>query len=108
MIKIISHNAETTLEQFHQHLAANGELNDIVIGRYIEAVRDFASWHESYSGEIFRLGKISTFVLIPYQNALKQRGMKPITIQRQIAMLKSLFEWFASTTAPQDSSAQGL
>jgi site-specific recombinase XerD len=108
MIKIISYNAETILEQFHQHLAANGKLSDAMIGGYIAAVRDFASWYESYSGECFRLGSISTFVLIPYKAALEERGLKSLHIKRQIAILKSLFEWIASATPPPDNASQGL
>lgn len=108
MIKIISHNAETILEQFHQHLAANRKLTDVVIGSYIAAVRDFASWYESYSGECFRLGSISTFVLIPYKATLEERGFKSLHIKRQIAILKSLFEWITSVTPPPDNVSQGL
>lgn len=105
MIKIISHNAETILEQFHQHLAASGQFSDAVIGGYIEAVRDFASWYESFSGECFRLGTIATFALGPYQAALHERGLRSLIVKRQIAMLKILFEWSATAAAASDASA---
>jgi site-specific recombinase XerD len=95
MIQIISNNAETILERFHQHLAAHGNLSDAVMGGYIAAVRDFASWYESYTGESFHLRNISTPALIPYQLSLQERGMKPLAVKRHIAMLTRLFEWAA-------------
>lgn len=95
MIKIISHNAETILERFHQHLAAHGDLSDAVIGGYIATVRDFASWYESYTGESFHLGSVSTSTLIPYQLTLQERGVNPLAVKRYIAMLRRLFEWAA-------------
>ena len=105
MIQIISHNAETILERFHQHLAANGKFSDVVIGGYIATVRDFASWYESYMGECFRFGSISAFALFPYQTALQERGLKSLTVKKQIAILKILFEWAATAAAPSEASS---
>lgn len=96
MIKIISNNAEAILEHFHQHLATQKNLSDAMIGGYIAAVREFASWHESYTGQSFHPRHISTSVLIPYEVSLHERGMNSLAIKRHIAMLRRLFKWSAS------------
>ncbi|HLU08837.1 MAG TPA: site-specific integrase [Oceanobacillus sp.] len=104
MIKIISDNAETLLEQYHQHLAANGRLSDATIGNHIAVVRDFASWYESYSGEYFRPGSVPTYVLMPYQTTLRERGLNSVSIKRQIAILNSFFEWVTKAAARKRST----
>jgi site-specific recombinase XerD len=98
MIQIVSDNAEAILERFHQHLTAHGNLSDGVMGSYIAAVRNFASWYESYTGQSFHLRNVSTPALIPYKLSLQERGMEPLAVKRHITMLTRLFAWAATTT----------
>jgi site-specific recombinase XerD len=98
MIQIVSEHAEEAILHFHDHLASRGDLSDVSIGGYIAAIRNFASWYESWTGKCFQISSALIPALIPYQRALQERGVPATTIKRHIAVLKRLFEWAAVGT----------
>ncbi|MBK6426128.1 MAG: site-specific integrase [Blastocatellia bacterium] len=94
-----------SIEAFAAHLS-QAERSPLTIVNYRCDLRAFAAWFVETNGETFEPAKITPTDLREYKQAMIVRlGLKPASVNRKLATLKSFLKWAAASELVADAIA---
>jgi site-specific recombinase XerD len=95
----------TSLDRFTAFLE-QAERSPLTIKNYLSDLRSFTTWFEETNGDRFEPAKITPTDLREYKRwMITHRGLRPNSVNRKLATLKSFIHWATEAGLLRDAHA---